>query len=372
MPNPPKSIYSTAQHNYYWMQQWYKDLGFSQNPFDIRPNALLVGLDSQEEKLKNHILKEEVCFINGLTGSGKSSLLKKIQYSLKNHKFIYLDAHDLPQDFGLEKELKKKRSFFDKIRLKEYPSKKPVLIIDEFQDTDKNIVLQARSNWEYHSKKRIKSIVIAQISKHLKNVTDSFKERIGNRMISLPSLDDDELKMMLSLRLSQTKKGEAAFKKLTGSALDILIYASGGNPRRLLEYTDLVFDFHHLKFGDLNPIYNDDYKISVHAAKEILVVNGINTAGFSAVLDEKKKTTRQGEAFERYFDTDEQKVLKFLLAHGASTYSTIALVTKINKKKLKKIVANLKKKNGIRSAGREKKKFLWEITPQAKRMTVKV
>ncbi|MBR9690469.1 AAA family ATPase [Candidatus Woesearchaeota archaeon] len=351
---------------------WFKDFGFNENPLDIRPNALLVGLDDHEDRLKNHVLKEELCFINGLTGTGKSSLLEKIQKEMKDHKFIYLDAHDLPKDFNLEEELKKKRSFFDKITLKNFPSKKPVLIIDEFQDTDKSIVLQARSSWEKAANRKLKSIVIAQISKYLKNVTPSFKERIGNRTITLPSLDDDELKMMIKLRLSQTKKGRQLYTKLHEKALELLIYASGQNPRRLLEYTDMLFDFHKQKFKDLNPLTKKDYKISYHAAKEILDVSGINLAGFDAVDEEKKKTTKAGDAFERYFNKDEKKILKFLLKKGPQTYTSLAMHTKISKKNLKKIVAQLKKKNGVRAAGREGRMFLWEVTPQTKRMTVKV
>ena len=352
---------------------WFKEFGFNDNPLDIRPNSLLVGMESQEKRLINHINKEEICFLNGLTGSGKSSMLLKIQESMKGHNFIYLDAQDLPTDFNLESELKSKRSFFDKLTLRNYPRKKPVLIIDEFQDTDKNLVLQARSNWENSKKKKIKAIIIAQISRYLhNNVTDSFKERIGNRSINLKGIEDDELKEMLKQRLSQTKKGEKEFNKIHDEALDILIYASGGNPRRLLEYTDLIYDFHHQRFKKLNPMKKDDYKVSVHAAKEILHVNNINTAGYKAILEEKNKSTKPGEAFENYFTKEEQKILKFLLGHGASTYSTIALITKISKKNLKKIVSQLKKKNGVRNAGRDKKKFLWDITPQAKRMTVKV
>ena len=35
-------------------------------------------------------------------------MLLRIQRILKNHEFIFLDAHDLPTKFSLEKELKKK------------------------------------------------------------------------------------------------------------------------------------------------------------------------------------------------------------------------------------------------------------------------
>lgn len=81
---------------------WYEKLGFDENPLDSRPNPNLVGLDEEEERLKNYILKSEICFLNGLTGSGKTSLLMKTQNQLKGYKFIYLDANDLPRDFNID------------------------------------------------------------------------------------------------------------------------------------------------------------------------------------------------------------------------------------------------------------------------------
>jgi len=186
------------------MNTWYEELKFDTNPLDTRPNSNLVGLDKETEKLKNHILKEELCFLNGLTGSGKTSLLLKIQNELKRYKFIYLDAQDLPPDFNLEQELKKKRSFFDKITFKQFPRKKPVLLIDEFQSTNPNLILEARGKWESQDRK-IKSIVITQISKYLNNVSDSFKDRLGNRIMTLKPIDDFDMRKVLKNRLYNKK-----------------------------------------------------------------------------------------------------------------------------------------------------------------------
>ena len=130
------------------MTTWYEKLKFDTNPLDARPNPNLVGLDEEAERLKNHILKEELCFLNGLTGSGKTSLLLKVQNELKQYKFVYLDAQDLPGDFNLEEELKKNMSFFDRITFRQFPRKKPVLLIDEFQSTNPNLILEARGKWE--------------------------------------------------------------------------------------------------------------------------------------------------------------------------------------------------------------------------------
>ena len=194
------------------MKTWYEELGFDTNPLDTRPNPDLVGLDEEAERLKNHILKEELCFLNGLTGSGKTSLLLKIQNELRGHKFIYLDAQDLPKDFNLEEELKGKRSFFDKITFKQFPRKKPILLIDEFQSTNPNLILEARGKWESQERK-IKSIVIAQISKYLDNVSDSFKDRLGSRIVTLKQLDDFDMRKVLEKRLYNEQNKNNYIKK---------------------------------------------------------------------------------------------------------------------------------------------------------------
>jgi len=46
------------------------------------------------------------------------------------------------------------------------------------------------------------------------------------------------------------------------------------------------------KFKELNPLTKKDYKVSMHAAKEILEISNINTAGFDALREEKKKESK--------------------------------------------------------------------------------
>lgn len=342
---------------------WFKKLGFSSNPLDLRPNPDLVGLEVQEALLKNHIEKEEICFLNGLTGSGKTSLLKKIQLSMKNYAFIYLDAQDLPSNFSLKDAVKRKRNFLDKITLKEWPRKRPVLIIDEFQETDKNLILEARGKWE--NDKRIKSIIICQISKSLKNVTPAFKERLGNRHVTLRTLDDDEMKEIIKRRLKLGKINY--YNKLEDEAVNLLVEISDGNPRRLLEYTDLLFDFHHRKFEKINPLTKDEYKITYWGAKEILSLNKINVEQYEYKKKGKKK--RKTEMFERMFNKEHQKVLKYLMT-GPKTIDEFADFFKISKNKASKILNELKKKRAVVNAGKRERKLLWQTAQHVKRLTV--
>lgn len=351
------------------MSTWYDQLGFKGNPLDVRPNPALIGLERQEEQLVNHILKGEISFLNGLTGSGKSSLLVRIQNNLKNHKFVYLDAQELPKGFNLEEELKKKRSFFDKIRLRKHPTKTPVLIIDEFQATDPNLVLDARAKWENPNEKRIKSIVIAQISKYLKNVTPAFKERLGSRTIILPTLDDEEMKEVLKLRL-QGKKGVNYFNKLHNEAINLIVACADGNPRKLLEYTDMIFDFHYRKFKKNNPmLVNPTYLVTYWGAKEILELKNINVNAYVYLEKEDKK--RKLQAFERRFTEQQQDWLVFLMT-GSKTIRDLARHFKIAESTAGIKLRELKAKGAVVKAGKRNRKQLWQASPHVKRLRVKV
>ena len=314
---------------------WYHQLGFNKNPLDYRPNINLIGLKDEELQIINHVKKEEICFINGLTGSGKTSMLKRIQKKLaKEYKFMYLDAHDLPLDFDLEKELSKKRSFFDMLALRKYPKQKPVLIIDEFQSTDPDLVLKVRSKWEDPDKRKIRSIIIAQISKKLNNVSDSFKERIGSRVVNLRPLKDEELVVLLNMRLNNKRKRINYAKQLSSEAVEMLVNTSGGNPRRLLEYADLIFDYHYNKFKKLNPLRNKDYSINQHLTKQILEENGVLI-----------KNIEQSE-FEKVFSVFERHIIEFL-AEKERTKEEVTEQLKLSSKAVSKALSKLEEDDYI-------------------------
>lgn len=346
---------------------WYKQLKFNENPLDSRPNPRLINVEDQEEQLINHITKEEICFLNGPTGSGKTSLLFRIKKKLKNHKFIYLDADDLPPNFNLEEELKKQRNFFDLLTFKRYPSKQPVLIIDEFQATDPNLVLKARSKWESREKRFIKSIIIAQIDKHLSNASGSFKDRLGRRMISLNMLDNKGMKDILRMRLYNQKAKTNYADKFTEEAISLLVKCADNNPRRLLEYTDMIFDFHYSKFKRLNPILKGkDYKISHFVIEDILNENGVLVEEF------KRKDLRVKRVpFKEKFDEEEKEILQFILDNDYATIKELSIKLEMSPSKARKLINSLKSKEGIVVAGRRRKYKLYEISPGVKRAMIK-
>ncbi|MBS3121790.1 hypothetical protein J4434_02820 [Candidatus Woesearchaeota archaeon] len=399
---------------------WFKELRFATNPLDIRPNPNIIGLKEQEKEIINYILKEDICFVNGLTGSGKSSMLKRIQRILKNHEFIYLDAHDLPPKFSLEKELKKKRSFFDKLAFREFPKQKPVLIIDEFQSTDPRLILNARSKWEDPDKRIIKSIVVAQISRHLDNCSSSFKERIGSKIVEMRTLTNDELKEMLKRRLYCRKLDTNFAARFNDDALDLIVKSAGKNPRKVLEYTEIVFDYHHKKFGDINPVKRADYVISPYVVKQVLEESNLYVENIKDLKSAKLKqeesnkqkqeelnkqkqenSGKQGQEENKYYkpaqieqtleqkseqkleqkefitanitkqlnDGLEKEILKYINKEPR-TVKDIAKQFNLSNNHAKKEVDILRKENHLVAKNKKGRMKLWEVAPETKRLLV--
>ncbi|MBS3107558.1 hypothetical protein J4468_01455 [Candidatus Woesearchaeota archaeon] len=340
---------------------WYEQLKFSENPLDVRPNSNLIGLDEQYEKLINYIRKGEICFLNGLTGSGKTSMLKKAEFELKEHNFIYLNSEDLPRGFNLSQEIFKKRNFFDKLTFRKMPKKKPVLMIDEFQATDSNLILNAKIKWEGSQGKQIKSIVIAQISPHLQNVTGSFKDRIGNRIIKFKSLDEEDMRLIIKNRLYNEKTKINYADKIVDKGLDLIIKAAGGSPRRLLEYADMMFDFHFTKFAERNPILKQDYFITEAAVEEILAYNAVSIDGGGIIYTEE-------DTVDKLFNLDQQRMLRFL-ARGR-TANQVASRFECSINKARRDLSKLKSKGAVIIESEKDKRQLWTLSNQARRLLV--
>lgn len=335
---------------------WFKQLGFTKNPLDFRPDTRLVGLDVEEQKLTSYIHNGEICFLNGLTGAGKSSLLKKVQQKNPHFEYIYLNAEDLPDGFSLEKEIKKKRKFLDLITFRKYPKKPPVLLIDEFQATDPNVVLQVKGKWEAHDK-GVHAVVIAQISRELANTTGSFKERLGNRIIDIGSRSEGELREILRQRLER-QNGKNLLRNFSEDAISLLITQSNANVRRLLEFTEAVLAHHYQRFGDLNPMLKDNYEISYFVVKDIL----------SELHALEEKSTAQGAVLTK----EELRTLKVIEKLDTATHTEIASELQVPLGVAAGLLGSLKRKGTIKQIGSKHKRKAWELSGSIRRQIIEV
>mgnify|MGYP001603256764 CR=1 FL=1 len=208
---------------------WYLDCGFQENPFSIKSNPNLVGIEHQRKKLIDYIKSGDICFLNGPTGTGKSSLLKWLHENLKDYKPIYIDAAEVDDKFTVTKVLKHNLSIWEKLANKKFPEK-VVILLDESQDASNELVKALKLHWDHN---HIKSIIITQISPDLGNYSVSFRDRIGNRVIKLGQITKSEAFELIKLRIKNKKIFDEA-------SLEKIFNYSNFIPRKILETCEII------------------------------------------------------------------------------------------------------------------------------------
>lgn len=201
---------------------WYKNYGWKSNPFNVRADSKIFGLDKERELLMNYVLGGNVCFITGPTGAGKTSLLKWLQSNIKGHKIIYLDSSATNDFFNLGKHLKDHRNFFELI-FHDFP-RKVVLLVDEAHCSEKHLKDAIKLYWD---NAHVKSVVVAQIPSP-NNFSKVFRARAGGRIIRLSNISTEVANGIVDLRT----KNKNIFER---DAIESMLYISDRNPRKFLE-----------------------------------------------------------------------------------------------------------------------------------------
>ena len=199
-----------------------------ENPFSIKANPSVIGLEKQKKFLIQYIKNGDICFLTGSTGVGKSSLLLWIKNNLNPYNVFYIDAADVEKSFGIKEFLKNSRRGFDRFRA--YP-KNTIVLLDESQDCDFELQKALKLHWDHG---HIKSLVITQINQNLKNFSDSFNDRIGRRVIELGKLNKPDAVNLINLRLGNKKLFDE-------KAIEKIIEIAGYIPRKILEFCELVY-----------------------------------------------------------------------------------------------------------------------------------
>jgi replication-associated recombination protein RarA len=121
---------------------WYNNLGYTENPFSIKPNQkynLFFDNKNLKEDIINNIQNNKNVVLRGIFGTGKTSILKKIikEYGGKN-KIYYFNAYSKSSPINYDKVLRNAGGFFSK--LFKIKSKDVILFIDEAHHlTDENL-----------------------------------------------------------------------------------------------------------------------------------------------------------------------------------------------------------------------------------------
>lgn len=206
------------------MELWYKELGFYNNPFSIKPSAYsddLFGIDTT--KILDDISEGKIIYIEGEFGKGKTSILKKIINLFGGkRKVVYYSCNRADNSIHVDSLLKGGRTFFQKL-FGAIPSDMVVLLdeVEELGEEDSALLLN-----EYQ--KHIKSIVLVGPNFKKAKLTNGIKEHIKENVFKLGDLKEEDAISLVRRRVGDTEL-------LSDDIIKSIFKKSKKNPRLLLK-----------------------------------------------------------------------------------------------------------------------------------------
>lgn len=207
-------------------KSWYKNFKWKSNPFFVKSNPNLIGVEKEKELLLDYLDSENMCFIHGESGVGKTSMLRWLESRAKGTA-IYLDCEGINNDFDINSYIKAHRSLWRGL-FGSYPSN-VILLVDESQDSSKELRNKIKLLWESGN---IKSVVFSQTDT-AENMSKALKNRIGNRVLRLGKMSKEDAFEMIDMRT----QGKNPFEK---EAMYLVSEKSGYLPRKILENCERI------------------------------------------------------------------------------------------------------------------------------------
>ncbi|HLC58094.1 MAG TPA: ATP-binding protein [Candidatus Nanoarchaeia archaeon] len=328
---------------------WYDYYGWKANPFSIKTSTELIGLDNKKQELIQYVNNGDVCFLNGPTGVGKTSLLRWLEKNLKNHKVLYIDAAGIQSGFSLTNYLKKQNTLFNRLRGKDFP-KNTVILVDESQDCDEELLKALKLHWDHN---HIKSIVITQISPQLDKFSESFRHRIGERIILVGQLTSSQGYDLISLRACNKNP----FDK---SAIEAILEYSNHIPRKILENTEMVC----MKMaGKKNQSINAfDVEDCLSKKPDFQPAQFIQQPQITQEQSPQEPQSTEQSPLQK-LSPMEKSILQ-QLAPSDKTAQTLAFLLKTSEGSVGKQLSNLMKKNLVRITKLERPKAYGLVKPE--------
>ncbi len=189
---------------------WFRELGFFNNPFSIKPaiySDQIVGYEEIVDEIAFNVLNKKMFFLEGEYGEGKSTILKRLINDFGGKKqVIYYSCNRMEARLNVKKLLNGRYGFWGK--LFDMKPKDMILLLDEAQELGAKDYSKLYS---YYQEGYLKSIVFVgkefkkdEIDDNLKKVAKDVKLRklteaevvtlVRRRVGSLPLLTDDVIK----------------------------------------------------------------------------------------------------------------------------------------------------------------------------------
>lgn len=211
---------------------WQSAYGWKTNPFDIKPNPELVGVEEAKQRLMEHATSGDACHLYGDLGLGKTSLLFWLKGQMKDYTPVYLNSAYYRHPQQLELKLQGSRSLADRLLLRKFPSKRFVLLIDEAQNLDEKVAEVIKALYD---EDKVSSCVFASVGSKLENLPTSLLSRIGRRRLQLKKLTMEQGLTLIKTRLKGLSSPFAS-----ESVISELINRGNHEPRKILELCGIV------------------------------------------------------------------------------------------------------------------------------------
>ena len=209
---------------------WYKQLGFYNNPFSIKPGAYfndLFGLKDLIKKVNYNISTGKVVLVEGTYGNGKSTLLRGIIHKFGGKgKVVYFSCNRIEDRLDVERLINGNISFIGKL-FKVKP-KELILLLDEAQWLSKEDLSRLV---RYYRSKYFNSIVLVSPEFNQENLPDSFDSML--QKFKLDEVSDEE-----AVRLIRKRVGQLPY--LNDELIKYVFNKSGKNVRTLLKNCELL------------------------------------------------------------------------------------------------------------------------------------
>ncbi|MBD3203041.1 AAA family ATPase [Candidatus Woesearchaeota archaeon] len=204
---------------------WYREIGFYNNPFSIKPASfhdelIAYDLDYIYSKIDNG----QMIFIDGTYGSGKTTILKNIINRYRgDKKVIYYNYNLAKKDFNIKNLIKGSNSFINKIM-----GIKPhniILLLDEIKKLKKN---NAKQTLKYYHKGIIKSVIFVNNDYYEVDFPEEIEDLLDGNVIRTAKLSEKEAIALIRRRIGN-------IKILSDEIIKKIFARSEKNPRKLLE-----------------------------------------------------------------------------------------------------------------------------------------
>jgi Cdc6-like AAA superfamily ATPase len=210
---------------------WYEELGYSQNPFSIKPIHCVEmrGRDEVTVQIKQLMKQKSMIVVNGTFGSGKTSFLKNLIEDFKGKKkVVYFSCNRIVDSLDVHKLLVERTLFSKLFNIK---SKDMILLLDEADSLKESDFKQILSQYK---KGYIKSIVYITHNMREFAAPVSILEEVGKNVFTFGKLLPPQIIQIVRDRISGSHLSDEIILK---------IHAQSTSMRHFLKNCEQVMKF---------------------------------------------------------------------------------------------------------------------------------